>query len=42
MNRPVPPGYPGHPNDARELDGTIRALTTLERALIQTFPQNFK
>ncbi|MDR0249015.1 MAG: DNA cytosine methyltransferase [Oscillospiraceae bacterium] len=42
MNRPVPPGYPGHPNDARELDETIRALTTLERALIQTFPPNYK
>jgi DNA (cytosine-5)-methyltransferase 1 len=42
MNRPVPPGYPGHPNDARELDDSIRALTTLERALIQTFPPNFK
>jgi DNA (cytosine-5)-methyltransferase 1 len=42
MNRPVPPGYPGHPNDARELDGSLRALTTLERALIQTFPPNFK
>ncbi|MDR1940223.1 MAG: DNA cytosine methyltransferase [Clostridiales bacterium] len=42
MNRPVPPGYPGHPNDARALDKSIRALTTLERALIQTFPPNFK
>jgi DNA (cytosine-5)-methyltransferase 1 len=42
MNRPVPPGYPGHPNDARELDNTIRAMTTLERALIQTFPPDFK
>jgi DNA (cytosine-5)-methyltransferase 1 len=42
MNRPVPPGYPGHPNDARKLDTSIRALTTLERALIQTFPPNFK
>lgn len=42
MNRPVPPGYPGHPNDAKELDHSIRALTTLERALIQTFPANFK
>jgi DNA (cytosine-5)-methyltransferase 1 len=42
MNRPVPPGYPGHPNDAKPLDGTIRAMTTLERALIQTFPANFK
>jgi len=42
MNRPVPPGYPGHPNDTHTLDGTIRALTTLERALIQTFPPDFK
>ena len=42
MNRPVPPGYPGHPNDAHKLDASIRALTTLERALIQTFPPNFK
>ena len=42
MNRPVPPGYLGHPNDAKKLDGSIRALTTLERALIQTFPPNFK
>ena len=42
VNRPVPQGYPGHHLDAKELDGTIRALTTLERALIQTFPPNFK
>ena len=42
MNRPVPPGYPGHPNDAKELDGSIRPMTTLERALVQTFPANFK
>jgi DNA (cytosine-5)-methyltransferase 1 len=42
MNRPVPPGYPGHPNDAKQNDGTIRAMTTLERALVQTFPADFK
>jgi DNA (cytosine-5)-methyltransferase 1 len=42
MNRPVPPGYPGHHKDAKKLDNSIRALTTLERALIQTFPPNFK
>ncbi|MDR0220452.1 MAG: DNA cytosine methyltransferase [Lachnospiraceae bacterium] len=42
MNRPVPPGYPGHPGDACELNGAIRALTTLERALLQTFPADFK
>ena len=42
VNRPVPLGYPGHPNDACVRNGSIRALTTLERALIQTFPPNFK
>jgi DNA (cytosine-5)-methyltransferase 1 len=42
MNRPVPPGYTGHPNDAKPLDKTIRAMTTLERALLQTFPADFK
>jgi len=42
VNRPVPKGYPGHPNDACPLDDTIRALTTQERALIQTFPKSFR
>ena len=42
VNRPVPQGYPGHPNDACERDGSLRALTTPERALIQTFPRSFK
>jgi DNA (cytosine-5)-methyltransferase 1 len=42
VNRPVPLGYPGHPNDACELNDSIRPMTTLERALIQTFPPNFK
>ena len=42
MNRPVPKGYPGHPNDACKLSENIRALTTLERSLIQTFPASFK
>lgn len=42
VNRPVPKGYPGHPNDACELNDNIRALTTLERSLIQTFPPDFK
>ncbi len=41
VNRPVPKGYPGHPNDACELGPSVRALTTAERALIQTFPPNF-
>lgn len=42
MNRPVPKGYPGHPNDACPLSQDIRALTTSERAMIQTFPSNYK
>lgn len=42
VNRPVPKGYPGHPNDACQLNNNIRALTTLERALIQVFPADFK
>jgi DNA (cytosine-5)-methyltransferase 1 len=42
VNRPVPPGYPGHPGDACVLNESIRALTTLERALLQTFPADFK
>lgn len=42
VNRPVPKGYPGHPNDACPISDDIRALTTLERSLIQTFPATFK
>lgn len=42
MNRPVPKGYVGHPNDACPLNENIRALTTLERSLIQTFPADYK
>lgn len=42
VNRPVPAGYSGHPNDPCQLNPSIRCLTTLERALIQTFPADFK
>ena len=42
MNRPVPQGYPGHPNDPCPLSPSLRALTTQERAMIQTFPADFK
>ena len=42
VNRPVPKGYPGHPNDACPVSESLHALTTPERALIQTFPQDFK
>ncbi len=42
VNRPVPKGYPGHANDACPLNDSVRALTTEERALVQTFPRTFK
>lgn len=42
VNRPVPKGYPGHPNDACAVTENLHALTTAERALIQTFPPEFK
>jgi len=42
VNRPVPKGYPGHPNDACPVYPGLHALTTAERAKIQTFPDDFK
>lgn len=42
VNRPVPKGYPGHPDDASPVTSELRPLTTLERSLIQTFPADFK
>lgn len=41
VNRPMPTGYKLHNNDpVKSLEG-IRPLTTMERAKVQTFPQNF-
>lgn len=41
VNRPIPNGYPIHPNDPiKNLDG-VRPLTTKERSMIQTFPETF-
>lgn len=42
VNRPIPKGYPGHPNDACPISEKVRPLTTLERSLIQTFPADYK
>ena len=42
VNRPVPKGYPGHPNDTCAVTEDLHALTTQERALFQTFPKDFK
>lgn len=41
VNRPIPSGYQLHPNDpVNSLEG-VRPLTTYERSLIQTFPEEF-
>ncbi len=41
VDRPVPSGYPGHPNDPVPLNPSIRTLTPQERSWIQTFPKDF-
>ena len=41
VNRPMPKGYVLHPGDpVKSLDG-IRPLTSRERSMIQTFPEDF-
>ena len=42
VNRPVPKGYPGHPNDACPVSDDLHVLSTVERAMVQTFPRDFK
>lgn len=42
VNRPVPKGYLGHKNDPVPVTENLRPLTTYERSLLQTFPENFK
>lgn len=41
VNRPMPPGYQLHSNDAVQTKEGIQPLTTLQRARIQTFPADF-
>ena len=41
VNRPIPPGYPGHHLDATKDLSKVRPLTTIERGMIQTFPPDF-
>ncbi len=41
VNRPIPQGYSKHDGDPVELSDKVRPLTTKERSLIQTFPQDF-
>lgn len=40
VDRPIPPNYKQHPNDAAPLE-MARCLTPKERSLIQTFPRSF-
>ncbi len=42
VNRPVPKGYPGHKNDACRITSDLHVLSTRERAMIQTFPTNYR
>jgi DNA (cytosine-5)-methyltransferase 1 len=42
VNRPIPKGYPGHAGDSHPVSGDVEALTTEQRALIQTFPGEFR
>ena len=41
VNRPIPKGYNKHDGDPVEITEKVRPLTTKERSLIQTFPENF-
>jgi len=41
VNRPIPEGYKGHPGDPVPISEKVRPLSTFERSLIQTFPENF-
>lgn len=42
VDRPIPPGYHGHPNDPAPLTPDIRILTPEERSWVQTFPRTFQ
>ena len=42
VNRPMPEGYQIHNNDPVKTKDGIRPLTTIERAYVQTFPEEFK
>lgn len=41
VNRPIPKGYKKHDGDPVEITEKVRPLTTKERSLIQTFPEDF-
>lgn len=41
VDRPIPKGYKGHPNDPVSIEH-VRCLTPKERSYIQTFPEDFQ
>ena len=41
VDRPIPKGYKGHPNDPVPVEH-VRSLTPKERSYIQTFPESFQ
>lgn len=41
VDRPIPSGYKGNPNDSAPVD-EVRTLTPKERSYIQTFPEDFE
>lgn len=41
INRPIPENYQKHPADKADVSDGVRALTTRERGLLQTFPEDF-
>jgi DNA (cytosine-5)-methyltransferase 1 len=41
VNRPIPKNYVKHPADKADVSDKLRPLTTKERSLIQTFPEDF-
>jgi len=41
VNRPIPDNYKKHKSDPVAITSDLRPLTTRERSLIQTFPDNF-
>ena len=41
VNRPIPPGYVSHKDDATHDLNEVRPLTSRERAIVQTFPESY-
>ena len=41
VNRPLPKGYKKHSGDPVDITPNLRPLSTKERSMIQTFPENF-